>query len=316
MCPPLHEVCGAMTRSTGQGARRIGRRGVLAAVLGALAPHCCAGQVVDGIEQRAGEEQAASASASLHGWAARGRVDKVTRLLKLRANPAAEDGGYSTPVHAAARGGHMEVLALLLGIDGSASDTDVIEARPVVAADDVQGLRPLHWAALHGHAAAAGFLLRARAAADGPADRLGQQPLHLAARTGAASVVQLLLSHGAPVDHVDVEGCTPLLWAAYGGHAPATASLLGHHAAVDARDETGQTPLHWAARGHAAVVELLLLHGALPDARDAEGRTPIFWAEHEQRADILALLGAPKELGAWAAGRRRVSKPWVQDVVL
>ena len=65
------------------------------------------------------------------------------------------------------------------------------------------------------------------------ADHDGQTPLHYAAQGNAATVAQLLLGHGAPVDAV--------------------------------RHETGNTPL-WnttvRTRGSGEVVRILLEHGA------------------------------------------------------
>uniref|UniRef100_A0A7S4V8V4 Palmitoyltransferase n=2 Tax=Alexandrium monilatum TaxID=311494 RepID=A0A7S4V8V4_9DINO len=119
----------------------------------------------------------------------------------------------------------------------------------------------------------------------------------------------MLLVGGAPIDEVDVEHCTPLLWAAFGGHDEVVRLLLRFKANPDLRDESGQTPLHWAARGHAGTVALLLAHGASPDVRDADGRTPAFWAEHEERDDILEMLGGDRNA-------RRPPQPWVVDVEL
>ena len=45
----------------------------------------------------------AGASASLVGWASRGRLDKVTELLALRADPRASDEGGGSALHAAMR---------------------------------------------------------------------------------------------------------------------------------------------------------------------------------------------------------------------
>lgn len=254
------------------------------------------------------EARAASATASLAGWAARGRLDKVALLLEQRADVRFDNDYGSTALHATSIKGHSAVAEVLAS------------QRANVDAVDLRGLRPLHWASLHGHRDVVMALLAARAAPGAPADLQQQEPLHLAARTGSADVVEGLLAAGAPADEQDDEGCTPLIWAAFGGHAACGALLLEYKADTGKRDVNGETALHWAARGHLEMVKALLDHGASPSRRAEDGKLPAWWAEHEGRGDILALLGvegmekAPP--GVIADGRRRTSTPWFIDVEL
>ncbi|CAK0796178.1 unnamed protein product, partial [Prorocentrum cordatum] len=87
--------------------------------------------------------------------------------------------GAVTPLHAAARGGHRELLALLASRGARAE------------AADGSGRRAVHEAAARGHAAALGALLELGACADGEA--VGEErPLTLAVRGGHDACAALL----------------------------------------------------------------------------------------------------------------------------
>ena len=86
----------------------------------------------------------------------------------------------STPLHYAAKCGHLEVVRLLIK-KGAAPD----EA-------DVDGRRPLHYAALDGHKEVC-QLLMAQGDVDVHApDRIGRKPHDLIMENGHLDVVQLL----------------------------------------------------------------------------------------------------------------------------
>lgn len=69
-------------------------------------------------------------------------------------------------------------------------------------------------------------------------DDRGRSALHLAAATGHAAVVRLLLAHAAPgeVDSVDGGGCAALQRAAADGRDEVVHLLLAHGADVDRQD--------------------------------------------------------------------------------
>ncbi len=70
--------------------------------------------------------------------------------------------------------------------------------------------------------------------------------------------VKRLIANGADVNASSKIGNTPLHWAAKYGHAAIVEYLVSHGADVNASNRFGYTPLHWAARsGHAAIIDIL-----------------------------------------------------------
>ena len=67
---------------------------------------------------------------------------------------------------------------------------------------------------------------------------------------GHDELVELLLAHGADIEHRDKKGCTPLILAASAGHAVTVAILLDHNADIEAQsDRTKDTALSLACSG-------------------------------------------------------------------
>ncbi|KAL9036102.1 MAG: hypothetical protein Q9180_004488 [Flavoplaca navasiana] len=101
-----------------------------------------------------------------------------------------------------------------------------------------------------------------------------------AAAAGHASVVRILLDHGASVSALDVTGRTALSYAAAGGHTDIVAMLLDAGADINHQDDSGHTPLVLAVAelylhpedrhpedrclGYSNVIQMLLDHGADP----------------------------------------------------
>ena len=77
------------------------------------------------------------------------------------------------------------------------------------AYDQIFGVTPLSWAALHGHAKAAEWLLD-NGADPGARNRDGGTALHAAAFMGRPEIVQLLLDRGADTSAADTNGGRPL----------------------------------------------------------------------------------------------------------
>jgi hypothetical protein len=101
------------------------------------------------------------------------------------------------------------------------------------------------------------------------------QPLHCAAENGHASVVTLLLEHGARVNarirdvrRAPTAGCIKLK------HSRTPPPL--HRVRCAWRVQSGSRPLHLAAhQHHASVVTVLLEHGGNVNAADHDGATPL-----------------------------------------
>lgn len=76
----------------------------------------------------------------------------------------------------------------------------------------------------------------------------GDTPLHLACGLAVENVqlVQLLLTHKAPIDARNKKQCTPLHAAAASGHTTTTILLINNKADVNAMDDEEHSPLYYA----------------------------------------------------------------------
>lgn len=115
-----------------------------------------------------------------------GQRDSALALLDAGADPNLPAQGGETPVHAAAFARDPALLALVLGRGG---DPDI--------ANPATGATPLMAAILGAGADQVRMLLDA-GADPAIADRLGDTPLHVAARSNDGASLLLLLQRGAP----------------------------------------------------------------------------------------------------------------------
>lgn len=116
----------------------------------------------------------------------------------------------------------------------------------------------------------------------------GETPLMMAALKGRADWARRLLELGATADRA---GWTPLHYAASGPDATLVTLLLDHGARIDARSPNGSTALMMAARyGSEASVQLLLARGADPGLRNQRGMTAADFARGAGRDRLAALL--------------------------
>ena len=172
---------------------------------------------------------------------------------------------------------------------GAAGQTDGMDGADLEARD-ANGWTPLHLAASSGRAKVVNLLLDRGADIDAR-DANGCTPLHDAASSERAKVVNLLLDRGADIDARDANGCTPLYRAAILERVRFVNLLADRGADIDARDANGCTPLY-----HAAILErvrfvnLLADRGADIDARDATGQTALHWAVRLKRTKVVNLL--------------------------
>jgi len=92
----------------------------------------------------------------------------------------------------------------------------------------------------------------------------GLTPLHAAAYSGSAEVVQLLLDHGAKLeDKANVSGATPLMVAAEENRVAVAELLIDRGADLSIPDRDGFTPLTQAwAKKQTEMVRLLKGRGA------------------------------------------------------
>ena len=136
----------------------------------------------------------------------------------------------------------------------------VLAAGADINVRDELGNTPLHRAILDRGAAA--YLL-SKGAAIHATNKRGEQPLHVAVREGTPAVVRFAIDRGADPLVRCGDGQSTLHLAASTGRADVLPLLLAHKVPVDARDKTGFTPLHYAIqRQHEKVARALIDAGA------------------------------------------------------
>jgi len=241
-------------------------------------------------------------------WAAfHGHLELVQYLVNQGADIEAQNGDGCRPLHAVAINNHKEIARY------------IIEEGAVIEATCWRfGTTPLDTAAHDGSPDVLQFLISRGANVDTDASF---PPLHYVAGAGFASLVDLMLAKGAPVNEADPNGKTPLHYAAAAGYqsqgeqmarkiyvAPrheasidpekwprepllVVESLLASGADVNAKSGFAETPLHVAAEaGRPEIARLLLRHGAQPNARERYELTPLFFAVKHGRESMVRLL--------------------------
>jgi ankyrin repeat protein len=218
-----------------------------------------------------------------------------------------------SPLNFACLTGNLTIVQLLLenGADSDLTFQDAKRRFPLHCAVESHSL-PLVEAMLGGGMLSASYLrimLREKTA-------LGQTVFHVAAATGSAEVLSLLLAtlptdnpelRAAQLDAVqDSCGMTPLMIAATAGSLACTTLLLDSDADIHKQRTAGTggdggqgcTALVLACiEGHIDVVRLLLARGADPNVEDAGGDTALSWALLMEHAAVAELLGHVVEEG-------------------
>ncbi len=233
-----------------------------------------------------------------------GHLDVVRALVEAGGDVAQANPVGWTPLHWAARHGHMACVQYLLSLPRVTVVPGVMSHVDVTA---------VALAAREGHVNVVKVLVEAGGDA-AQADAYGWTPLHRAAFCGRLACVQYLLSlPGVELGALTHEGATAVALAAREGlvdvvralveaGSDAAAAAAAHMAAQS--DARGWTPLHHAAfGGHLACVQYLLsvpgvaaeLDGiaAAPGALTNEGATAVVLAAREAHVDVVrALVGA------------------------
>jgi ankyrin repeat protein len=163
-----------------------------------------------------------------------------------------------------AAGEDAPVAAAAMRQDPAAVRALVKDGKDVNAAQG-DGMTALHWAAMNGDADLTSTLLYAGANVKATTRLGGYTALHLAAQAGEAAVIARLIAGGANAGTVTATGATPLMLAAASGRADAVTLLLEQAGgdANAAESANGETALMFAAAlDRADAIRELLAHGA------------------------------------------------------
>lgn len=219
----------------------------------------------------------------LYSAAFDGRADETLRLIGEGADVSFinMDREFTTPLHAAASGGFVDVMETLL-----AANADV-------NARDYYGCTPLHAAASNGHDAACTFLIEHGANIEKECV-YGSTPLICAVRDGHLSTVEIMLDRGANPNPTDYGPLNPMYFAAKLNDQSIMKLLVARGGNVNAgRDDGSCTPLHAAVfANNADNCRLLIEMGADVNANDEYNKKPIDYAKMYNSAEIVNVLSS------------------------
>ncbi|KAI8493607.1 hypothetical protein Bbelb_285280 [Branchiostoma belcheri] len=234
-----------------------------------------------------------------------GDEDKVKTLLQAGVQVNTENSEGETPLWDAVRGGHPNIVKLLLQKGAKTGGTLLLAAQIGNNADivsiliqagaklnmvDPRGRTPLWWAANGGDVPVVKVLTKAGSDLN-KADDEGTTPLLVAAENGHAEVVSILAQARADLNKADGEGRTPLFVAAWRDHREVVSVLTQAGADLNMADHKGKTPMYMAAKSrHAEVVSILIQAGADLDKADNERRTPLWEAAQRGNTPIVKIL--------------------------
>lgn len=242
----------------------------------------------------------------------------IKQLLDAGAEVEAAKVGNFTPLFFAARQSKLSVVKFLLEQCGAkvqprsdetwsvlhaaieSKNEAVIEAilshDPPINFRYHDGLTAISMAASKGLANTVQVLIQKGAIVNG--NEGGKDPLPYAGESGDLATVEILLAHGADIEHSQYAGLNVLEGAAKNNHDAVVRRLLQKGAKLRIRDVNSTSLLHVLAfSGPDAMLRLILeeLGTDLIDRKDSSGRTALFYAAekgHDERVAILINFGA------------------------
>lgn len=217
---------------------------------------------------------------SLHQLAYDGDNDTISQWLAVGGDPNIRDGSGQTLLHAAVRGGHLELVKLLLARSADAnacSDEFPYHTYPAQIASYDGALEILDELVKYG----ADLNIQTQN---------GCTLIHLAVFGEEIAVMQYLLDREADVDIPAEDNVTPLASATMHGYVEATRLLLDAGADPNAEYAWGLTPLSQVSEPE--IARMLIAHGADVNYIGRSGITPIFHAGSLEVLEILLAHGA------------------------
>lgn len=225
-----------------------------------------------------------ASTGSVQSWAMVAAGCGYTRLLQAMleqrrcVDPAMITAGDASPLTAAAMGGKVEALKLLMAHAGPSSKA----VRSLVNMQDARsGTTALMVATSGGHVAAIELLLECDAEVN-LRDRNGDTALKRAAENGHYAAAELLISRKANLDLPDVEGGTPLMFACQSGHIRLVSLLLESGARANLYSINGLTAIKVAiTAGCERAVQLCSAYGGRRSGQSREHEA--FAVEHNRK---------------------------------
>ncbi|XP_064474971.1 protein fem-1 homolog B-like [Ornithodoros turicata] len=198
------------------------------------------------------------------------------------------DGQKCTPFIIAARNGHLNVIRMLLDLNGYKVN---LEQEGTVQFDGyvIEGATPLWCAAGAGHKCIVQTLVLHGADVNHPT-RTISTPLRAACFEGRLDIVQFLVEHGADLHIANKYNNTCLMIAAYKGHLSVVRYLLSKGADPNVQAHCGASALQFAAEhGHLEIVKELLQQNAHV-MRNGIGMTPLLAAAERTKCEMVEYL--------------------------
>lgn len=167
----------------------------------------------------------------IHRSSMRGEEASIGALLKAGADPSpCEDVLSETPLHFAAREGHLSCVRRLLGATGELNQRNKHMEMPILCA------------AARGHESVVLALISLGAVFDVPETKHGLTVIHYIGKHGMSLALAQLLHKSVSIDVQDADGNTPLAWATASGHVDVARALLRAGARADIPNRHGHTP--------------------------------------------------------------------------